>query len=311
MTSGGARRRPARALLVAAALAAGGSCARGLPRKADAPAPPPAPAKVNLAPVAFAGQRDVTRSPRMASAAIGKVVVSFPRGAVGFARRADIERIVRRSLLERRVEVVAGEIQARAETNRAMQAQKGQLTEAEQLLLLGKDTGADAVLVFDALGMAGAIHDVAIAWTDAGRMFEARPGPPAPALPACPAGFRMKVPSLFARGRLISTADTTILAEFDVRASLFDRREELAAPADVTRWLPRPERARGVYRSNDGCDTEDHEYEYVASWSAVDVLCPEIQKRLAPHIPPERSWERLEPGVTAAVQDLVAGVFGR
>ena len=309
---GRAGRSPAAALLLAGAVAVGGSCAgRGPDRKADVPQPAPVIAKVNLAPLAFAGVREVTRSPKIGSVSIGKVVLSFPRGAVGSPRRPEMERLVRKALLERRMEVVAGEIQARAETSQAARIAKGQLTEAEQLVLLGKDTGADAILVFDALGMAGAIHDVGIAWSDAGQMFVATPGPPGPAMPACPAGFRMKVPAFFARGRLVSAADTTILAEFEVRANLIERRAELAAPADLTRYFPEPRRARDVYRSNDGCDSEYHEYEYVAGWSGIDALCPEVQKRLAPHIPPAAAWERVEPAVEAAVNDLVGGVFAR
>jgi hypothetical protein len=115
------------------------------------------------------------------------------------------------------------------------------------------------------------------------------------------------MPTLVARGRMVSAADATILAEFTMEKPLLERREALAAPADVVRTYPTERRARETYREP-GCGAEYHEYEYIAEWQAVDVLCAEVQKRLAPHIPPPGGSPAL---VEAGVEEIVAGILGR
>src|SRR6185503_14900263 len=113
---------------------------------------------------------DITTSPKLSQTSIGKVIVSIREmpgdkqgRAAEFQVKSPAERLVRKALLKRGIDLIVGEVRAKVESNKDLQTRKEGLSEAEKLILLGKDTGADAILVFDEATPASNVYDVKMA----------------------------------------------------------------------------------------------------------------------------------------------------
>jgi hypothetical protein len=313
------RRRALRvsAVMMICSALVGTSCGHeGTARRPDALVPPRALVGVNLFPIIFADQFEVTTSPQLAGMHIGRIIVSLPRrgdgGAAGIENHGEIERFVRKALLKRGVDLVVGEVRAKVESSRNLQNRKEDLTEAEKLILLGKDSGADAILVFDEASTSKHTFDVGLVWNASSRSFDAHPTASGSVTPSCPAAFRLDVPGFTAKGRLVNSANATILAEFESQKIFYTDPEGLAAPVQVDQYYPQEMRARDTYTTYDGCSEKYNTYDYISSWQPIDVLCSNVQRSVAPHVPPaDDSWKHIEGGVDAAVDKIVSNILKR
>jgi hypothetical protein len=284
-----------RAVLLAATTTVTAACGGGSQGNAQQPQQDPT-VQVSMVRLLEGSKLDVTPSAKLKEMKIQKVIVTFPRGAAEITNRSEIERFVRKALLKKGVELVVGEVRARVEKDKALQARKEQLSEAEKLIVLGKETGADAILVFDEIHAGTLAYDVQLQWNEAQKLFDAMPRTAAGRPASCPRGFRVEIPTFTARGRMVGAAEATILAEFDVRETFFIEGEQLKQPASLKQYELQqapPEKPGGPTRM-----------------VPVDVSCQSTQRFLGSHVPRKQdAWRMMEGEVATAMSRVVDGIM--
>lgn len=296
-------------LWLAGAVALVSSCASVVvtDRIADAPKPASPPVRVDLGAAIFEDHIDVTQSPRQRDLKVNKVVIYFPEGGAEIQARGEIERQIRKSLIKRGIDVVVSEVRAKVEANQDLRGRKEALTSVEKLIVLGRDTGAEAMLVFDEVRTDDYVYDARFTWSRAANAYVAAATPAGRVPPACPNGFRFRVPAVSAKGRFINMANATIVAEFDVNVMALRDRDQLKQPVTVERFAMRPVNKQSAYSVDDGCSRRHHMYQYVAGWQATEVLCSNLQQVVARHLPPPGdAWRHTEAGVDVAMGRILS-----
>jgi len=197
-------------------------------------------------------------------------------------------RMIRKVLIEKGIRVVTGEVRAKIEEYRqgALQSRKETLQEAEKLILLGKETGADVILVFDYIGMAEAEKDIYVNLPADPKQITItvkdissdRPDPDA---------FRKKLPAILVRGRLVDSESATIVAEFDLVTYFFKNEQELQSQkVTIDKYRYDPVTISDVYYVGGGCSSKKPvSYTYIASYAPIDIRKNTISTILDKYIP--------------------------
>lgn len=254
-----------------------------IPKQVNTPKPKLKTTIVDLSPIHIGMSRDVVISPRKKP--VKSVIVVIGKGsAEKVVIHNDWARIVRRELIREGVDVIVGEVRARIEelNNGKLQTRKENLGEAEKLVLLGKKTGADAILVFDYLGLTRIGLDVHVYTGNADTTRLTYKEASGKKTPECPYGFRTQIPVLVAKGRLVDPASATIMAEFYIGHPIYRRKTGLRTKMHVYQSDYKPVWSTGIGNQS-GCESK--EYRYISSWEKVDMSCKQIEKTVATLVP--------------------------
>lgn len=230
----------------------------------------------------------ISKDKKKASSVI--VVVIPERPLYGEATKiTDTEkygRIIRKTLLEKGIKVITGEVRAKIEEyKRSLQSRKETLQEAEKLILLGKESGAGAILVFDYIGMATESKDIYLnidpeteqITITVKSISSDKPGPEA---------IRKILPALVVRGRLVDTETASISAEFDLATYFFRNEQELQSQMlRINKYRYDPVTKSDVYYASNGCSKQAVKYTYIASYTPIDIRKETISRILDKYIP--------------------------
>jgi hypothetical protein len=215
------------------------------------------------------------------------VVIAATREATKITDTDKYGRMIRKTLLEKGVKVITGEVRAKIEEYKegSLQSRKETLQEAEKLILLGKVTGADAILVFDYIGMATESKDIylnidpeteQITITVKGISSD-KPDPEA---------IRKILPALVVRGRLVDAETASISAEFDLVTYFFRNEQELQSQiVRINKYRYDPVTKSDVYYASQGCSKRAVKYTYIASYAPIDIRQETISRILDKYIP--------------------------
>lgn len=214
------------------------------------------------------------------------VVIAATKEATKITDADKYGRMIRKILLEKGIKVITGEVRAKIEEyKRSLQTRMETLQEAEKLILLGKESGADAILVFDYIGMATESKDIYLnidpeteqITITVKSISSDKPGPEA---------IRKILPALVVRGRLVDAETASISAEFDLVTYFFRNEQELQSQiVRINKYRYDPVTKSDVYYASQGCSKRAVNYTYIASYAPIDIRQETISRILDKYIP--------------------------
>lgn len=264
-------------------------------RRPDAEQPAPGSSTIDLSGVYLSDTNEFVKSANSKPIKSVLVVISDHGGHAGGAQSTKIVdterygRMVRKALIRSGVNVITGEVRAKVEVveGGALQQRKETLGEAEKLILLGRESGADSIIVFDDINPEAMIPmDIYINGT--GEDLSATVKTPRTAKPSDdPNVIRWNLPAVVVRGKVVDTESANITAEFDVARFIYKDAEALKsgkAAIQTVEWVPVKE--SDVLVQPQACGADEHtSYQYVARYEKRDVRTANVRQRLSQYIP--------------------------
>lgn len=217
------------------------------------------------------------------------VIVVIPEGrgeATKITDTAKYGRIIRKTLLEKGIKVITGEVRAKIEEyKRSLQSRKETLQESEKLILLGKESGAGAILVFDYIGMDPESKDIYLNIDPETEQITITVKSISSGKPD-PGTIRKILPALVVRGRLVDAETASISAEFDLVTYFFRNEQELQSQiVRINKYRYDPVTKSDVYYASNGCSKQAVKYTYIASYTPIDIRKETISRILDKYIP--------------------------
>lgn len=196
-------------------------------------------------------------------------------------------RMIRKTLLEKGIKVITGEVRAKIEEYKkgGLQSRKETLQEAEKLILLGKETGADVILVFDYIGMVTEPKDIYLNIDPETEQITITVKAISSVKPD-PEAIRKILPALVVRGRLVDAETASISAEFDFVTYFFRNEQELQSQlVKINKYKYDHVTKSDIYYASQGCSKRAVEYAYIARYTPVDIRQETISRILDKYIP--------------------------
>lgn len=215
------------------------------------------------------------------------VVIAATREATKITDTDKYGRMIRKTLLEKGVKVITGEVRAKIEEYKegSLQSRKETLQEAEKLILLGKETGADAILVFDYIGMATESKDIYLNINPETEQITIAVKGISSDKPD-PKVIRKTLPALVVRGRLVDAETASISAEFVLATYFFRNEQELQSQlAKIEKYRYDPVTKSDVYYVSQGCSKRAVKYTYIANYTPIDIHRETVSRILDKYIP--------------------------
>lgn len=267
------------------------------PRKIDAPRPSSEYATLDLSRFYSEGLSEVVKSRDFIKKKSVLVVMSEA------SRITDADyysRLIRKILLNEGIKVVTGEVRARIEEYKEgdLQNRKETLQEAEKLILLGGETGAEGILVFDQINAVAEIQrDVHI--VEGENQFTLVVKQITTEKPSeDPNVLRVTFPAVVVRGRLVDTETANITAEFDICQFYYKNIGMLKSYHDeivVSAYDANTQTGTIMVGSSCcGGGKQYESYKYVDSWIPRDVRRQSILNEINKFIPTIQEIDTIE-----------------
>ncbi len=273
----------------------------------DKPAPEIEETSFSVAPLGTPLEPDIVTSKNKTSKIKSVIVVTRDTGVSKLTDTNEYQRMVRKVLLKKGVEVVVGEVRARVEQSDDLQNRKENLDEAEKLVLLGEKTGADAIFVFDSIGFKTVPRDMLMEYpSEDGMSIKARAKAGKEPM-ECPDGFRVDIPALVTQGRVVDTKASTIIAEFSITQFIFRDADLMGRKHNVKPFDAKPVEGVGDIFSLTGTKN----YTYVMDWEMVDVRCKTAIEIASEHVMTmeELGAEEVNGAIQGAIDTIVTEIF--
>jgi hypothetical protein len=272
-------------------------------RIGDAPMPAKETADLNISKFHVDGINEIVQSDDWAEKKSVLVVLSEAATKSEAAKMTNEDyytRLIRKTLLQQHVKLITGEVRARIEEYKEgdLQTRKETLQEAEKLILLGDQTGAEAILVFDQINALTKIfRDVYITEEDGSYKLSVqaiRSEKPADD----PNVIRISLPAVIVRGRLVDTKSANIIAEFDICKFYYknlDELQQMQKRIAITEFDP-VSQTGSIMIKKGGCGGEPQyeTYRYISRWNPKDVKRQSVVNLINRYIPTPEEIDAIE-----------------